>query len=414
MLRRILKITGLGNRRRKTLKINVAVIDDLINIDYLKLSKASKIEIKGVFSILNNRVEKCEPVKECLTHATLCTKIFNDKVKYICGVYFINIFDVNDNRANIDKLLVALEWCKVQKIKIVNLSLGTTKLKDIDKLYKKIVEVSKENMIVVAANSNDGKMTFPASFDKVISVNALKSKNRGNRLLFHENDIDGINIESYVKKENVIYNNMIYKIYPSNSYAAPIITAKFCEYFSQGFIDVKQIKEKIMAEAIITNESKQLQKLKKNYCKKLNIPIIAVVPKKNDKMTMKEDFVLIDKLLQNFSQNGYEGICITDTYEMNINKRIFNLEENKDINKLNTKKKMKFWGNYCNTDFIIVYIKSKKEFYKIVNRYIDVILHNGDKNMFDVYKYKYVKKIEMENPYNYDNIFECLYTLLIN
>ena len=278
------------------------------------------------------------------------------------------------------------EWREVSR------GLGTTKLNDIDKLYKKIVEISKGNMIVVAANSNDGKMTFPAFFDKVISVNALKSKNRGNRLLFHENDIYGINIESYVKKENVTYNNMIYEIYPSNSYAAPIITAKFCEYFSQGFTDIKQIKEKIMAEAVIINENKQLQKLKKNYCKKLNIPIIAIVPKKNDKMTMKEDFVLIDRLLQNFSKNGYEGICITDTYEMNISKRIFNLEENKDINKLNIKKKMKFWGNYCNTDFIIIYIGSKKEFCKIVNRYIDVILYNGDENKYDVYKYKAIKK----------------------
>lgn len=395
------------------MKINVAIIDDLINVDYLKLIKASKIEVKGVFSILNNQVEKCEPVKECLTHATLCTKVFSEKVKHTCGVYFINIFDVNDNQANIDKLLVALEWCKVQRIQIVNLSLGTTKLRNIEKLYKKIVEVSKENVIVVAANSNDGKMTFPAFFDKVISVSALKSRNRGNRLVFHENDIYGINMESYVEKENITYNNMIYKIYPSNSYAVPIITAKFCEYFSQGLIDVKQIKEKIMAEAIITSENKQLHKLEKNYCKKLNIPIIAVIPQKNE-MTMKEDSMLIDKLLQSFSQNGYEGICITDAHEMNINKRVFNLEHNKDINKLNIKKKMKFWGNYCNTDFIIIYIESKKEFYKIVKRDIDVILHNGEKNKFDVYKYKYVKKIEMGNSYNYDKIFECLYTLLTN
>ena len=44
----------------------------------------------------------------------------------------------------------------------------------------------------------------------------------------------------------------------------------------------------------------------------------------------------------------------------------------------------------------------------------DLILHNGSENKLDLYKYKNTKKIQMEKPYNYHNIFECLYALLIN
>lgn len=201
--------------------LNVAIIDDGINeslyhIGYLKYNIEIHKDLKIRDRTNYNTYE--------YSHGTVCAAIIK---KYAPSAILssIKILDGKTSRGNKEQLIAAIKWCVNNKIKLINLSLGTTNNKDFYDIKNCINEIAKEGTIVIAACNNKNYYTYPASLSNVIGVRASKTYVE-DQYRFEENIIDGIDIIAsgvhYLKDffGREYYTNI------ANSYAAPLITAK--------------------------------------------------------------------------------------------------------------------------------------------------------------------------------------------
>lgn len=123
-------------------------------------------------------------------------------------------------------------------IKIVNLSLGTTHFKEKDILKKLINRYTYKGLVFVAAISNIGYFTFPASFTNVIGVANVESP------LSYSKDYIHLGIDTVTISEHIIMlENKEHKTSPSNSYAAPYICALIANKLSNDkTLDIVKLK----------------------------------------------------------------------------------------------------------------------------------------------------------------------------
>ena len=109
-------------------------------------------------------------------HGTACAGIIA-KIAPEAELYSVKIFDqelVSDG----DTLCAGIYWCVENGIKIVNLSLGTTDKDGVEQLKEACDFARDQNVIIVAAASNEGLESYPASYPTVFGVEA--GKVRGN------------------------------------------------------------------------------------------------------------------------------------------------------------------------------------------------------------------------------------------
>ena len=147
--------------------MKIAIIDDMITKHYLQYpNRLVKIEwkITKKYHLEPNRI----------THATICAAILEKCVESY-ELYNIVVIDENRN-GTIENLISALEYCLINSVEFICLSIGTTKLSEVLKLQKIISEVSK-NSIIIAAYSNSGYLTLPAILPEVIGVAAIPTEN---------------------------------------------------------------------------------------------------------------------------------------------------------------------------------------------------------------------------------------------
>ncbi|BDU49448.1 S8 family serine peptidase [Haliovirga abyssi] len=131
----------------------------------------------------------------------------------------INIKILNkDLKGSSFELLKALNLLKNEKVDIIGLSLGTTTYKHVYGMHKAINYLIKQNIVVVAAKNNSGKISFPAEFDKVIGVgNSMVDVNEKKCFI----DYFNTNIYLNINEELDIENKKIELI--GNSYLVPHI-----------------------------------------------------------------------------------------------------------------------------------------------------------------------------------------------
>jgi hypothetical protein len=393
--------------RKFTLSIKVAFIDSVVNNRYLSTIINSKVKVIENYTITNGIVIPYDAKVDELTHATLCAKMFYDNVSSNCELYFIQILDTETNKTNLTNMLIALEWCKQENIKLINLSIGTTVLDSAFELYKKIQILENDNIVIVAACSNDGKMTFPAAFDNVIGVKAISSKNYGARFLYENNTIDNIDIICNINEEVIEYKNVYHKIYSSNSYAAPIITAKTCNYISDGFNTIEKIRKKLQLDSV---KKVSVQKKFTKYYKRIECPIIAILNDFNTRKSHNDRYLAIKNILAYFYKEGYNGICLSDQFKTNIIDHIFAIKSlDLEINDI-----LNYYGNMCNTDFIIMDINMKSLYKKRDIKDIDIILYCSKLDKMQLKKYSKIKKVQVSNFNDSETVFNDVYKLLIS
>ena len=145
--------------------IKIAVIDNGIDSALISFDLENKVYV--------------DCASECVTddkdmssvgfiHGTFCAYII--KINTINSkIYSIRILD-EKGKGLINSISPALEWCYKNGIRLVNLSLGTTHFRDKNKIREIINSYAYKGIIIVAATSNSGYTTYPASFSNVISV----------------------------------------------------------------------------------------------------------------------------------------------------------------------------------------------------------------------------------------------------
>jgi hypothetical protein len=330
--------------------------------------------IGGIIAIKDNKViSSSSLLEDTLTHATLCTKIFLENVSGYFELFFINILDDHTLKTDTNSFLTALSWCLENKIDLINLSIGTTSLVDVSHLSFKINELVENGTVIVSASSNNNKMTFPASFDNVIGVKALKSKLKQTGFIYVEKSIDRIEVNCYVKNEIIEYNDKFYNIYCSNSYAAPFISAKICDFLFNGCNSLEQIKDRLKTNSL---------------------------PMDNNGLTS----LLIQKFFLKFVERNYYGICLSEHFKTDLSVGILNIAESDPYHPY---EKLKFYSHYSDASYIIIHANKKFLCNNIKLKNIDVILY--DPALYDLKHKRGSKYIAFPEYKDFDVLFTKIY-----
>ena len=109
---------------------------------------------------------------DCAGHGTACAGIIRRKALE-ADLFSIRIFD--ESLQTEGRLLVAaIQWAIDHRMDVVNMSLGTTDVATRDALARICLRAYEAGLILIAAESNDGVESYPATFREVIGVAAGK------------------------------------------------------------------------------------------------------------------------------------------------------------------------------------------------------------------------------------------------
>lgn len=200
-------------------KPHIVIIDDGINEDEINYKLKHNL-----FVDKDMKVKEKSGFNKSF-HGTVCLKIIIKYLKKDVPISSIKILN-EKGISDMDKLLAALKKAEEIGADLINLSLGSTTFKDKEKLLPAINSVASKGIITVCAVNNSLYYTYPGAFTNVISVCA----DRDNILKEDEFEILDTNFPNiFIKafaRHFIKFNDEIKrKLYPANSYAAPMITA---------------------------------------------------------------------------------------------------------------------------------------------------------------------------------------------
>jgi len=351
----------------------VVFIDSDINMGYLNKIMTSKQRIGGVWKISKDRmISSIKKPSDALEHATLCAKVFLDHVSSDVELFFINIWDEDEPKANINALLLALSWCLDQGISVINLSIGTTFISDAPKLFDITHKLITKGTIIVAATSNDDKLTFPAAFDHVISVKAIESEVKEKGWIYYEDNIDRIDVNCYTIDETIEHKDLYCSLYCANSLANPIISAKICDLLSEGYDTLAKIRNKLKEMSKAKNLGCHKKKYQKYFEEEINIPIIAIT---NENVNKEGINRLVKQLLSKFTEYNYEGICLSEQAKTDLSEKIINIV---DVALYNPAEKLRFYTHYCNVDYILIEASGSFLFENLASKDLDLVVYQSE------------------------------------
>lgn len=291
-------------------KLKVAIIDDGIN------KNAYGINLFADYEMVNgNIIERLNGNSCQTTHGTECAAVF---CKYAKDYLLYSIKVLNHMRLGVKvDLIKALEWCCINHIKLINLSIGSTHFKDYPEISEIIHRISLEGVVVVAACDNRNIRTYPASLPDVIGVKTDKiNLLNKNEHIFVQNPYDGIEIIGYSKFIiNTPDSSIIKQLSANNSYAAPYISALVCNYLNKNpdacdMIDIRRHLKKIS----VTGKDYNYEYMKSNIINwndYISTPIITFVYNEEDKDYCQEN---VKELVQCFREDSYYCIaCVNDS-----------------------------------------------------------------------------------------------------
>ena len=306
--------------------IRVAVIDDGINEKvYNTPLEGANIEILNDLSV----VERSNYDAFSQSHGTTCAAIINTYARNI--IFFsIKILNEKTEKAMRGQLIKALHWCAENKIQIINLSLGTIDFRDFEELKNCINTVTENGLIIVAACNNKNVFTYPACLPDVIGVSCQDLYSEDHYCI-NDNILSGIEFAASGRHYLTdAFGNSRFTS-PSNSFAAPLITAKACGILRDNpGIDIAGIKKELYKGALnkdsdwdiypfdegVNNpgspEYIRLLESSMGKCQSIDIPVIRII---FDGSCRSEDSLcLLDNLNRLFRQDGYYCIGVSDLY----------------------------------------------------------------------------------------------------
>ena len=227
-------------------KIKIAIIDN--GVDELALGKkiSEKVYINEKKEWI---VDDADMSEISFAHGTICAAIIQ-KHCLNSEIYSIRLLNEKGNGL-IEHLKPALDWCIKKGIYLVNLSLGTTHFRDKTLLRTLINHYASMGIVIVAATSNSGYESYPASFSNIIGVAAQSPFFRDNlKNLF-------LGIDVLVESEHTITLCGVASVtQKSNSYAAPFVTAYIgrilIEQKFQDIVKIRHLLRKDSKELLVT------------------------------------------------------------------------------------------------------------------------------------------------------------------
>lgn len=174
-----------------------------------------------------------------LKHGTICALVIE---KYCLNCSFLSIRILNNcGRGSVKEIASSLDSCYKNDVILVNVSLGSTFFRDKKIVRRAINHYANKGLIIVAASSNDGYITYPASLSNVISVAW------GDSFCVDENLQSQKGIDFIAPSDHEIsMEGVSFRLGKSNSYAAPYVTAMVGNLiYEEGTMTVNEIRESL-------------------------------------------------------------------------------------------------------------------------------------------------------------------------
>jgi len=150
--------------------LKVAIIDDGINIDFVRRMNPDPVKMV-TYRVDSGEVVMCDESRN-ITHGSMCAAFIRAQIHY--NLYSIQIIN-QKRKGNVENLVTALKWCCHNKMDVINISLGSVRSLDGDKLSETVNLLRDRDTFIVAAYDNRNIYTVPAQLDGVFGVRRLKS-----------------------------------------------------------------------------------------------------------------------------------------------------------------------------------------------------------------------------------------------
>ncbi len=189
--------------------VRVAIIDSGIDPTHEKIGAVHEVLLDSV------------PWQAALGsgHGTACAGIIR-QIAPTAILYDVRIFD-ESLTADGSALLAAIRWTIEQQMDVVNLSLGTTDVSFRDGLAEVCCQARDAGVILVAAEHNDGRESYPAALPDVIGVAGGKVRGRYG---YYYRPGHAIECVARGDAQRVCWTDPPYLMVSGTSYAAPHIT----------------------------------------------------------------------------------------------------------------------------------------------------------------------------------------------
>ena len=150
--------------------VKVAVVDSGIVLDHPKIGPVAG----GVGLAMGPDGTICysDDHADCAGHGTACAGIIRRKASGT-ELYSVRIFD-ESLQADSRLLVAAIEWALEEGMDLINLSLGTTEVTYRDALEQICQQAIYQGVLLVAAEYEEGRESYPAHLPQVIGVGAGK------------------------------------------------------------------------------------------------------------------------------------------------------------------------------------------------------------------------------------------------
>lgn len=206
--------------------IVAAIIDDGIHPKRFRLTGNWIVE-DDLDVVANDSSELME-----ISHADMCMGIIQ-KYADLSNVLWhsIKVLEDDTKRGKISSLLKALAFCETLDVKLIHLSIGTTYYEDFQPIQTVIDRLVKKGVIIVSAKSNRGVVTYPAHMSDVIGVQTCPTLVE-DAYETQKSTVEGI-FFCASSKHKLIIDRCEIESPKSNSFAAPLITAKVISYLLQ-------------------------------------------------------------------------------------------------------------------------------------------------------------------------------------
>ena len=205
-------------------KIHVCIIDDGVCEDEICTFKNVQIGNDKVINTFN--------VCKKNSHGTGCAKVIAKHAEKDILISSVSILN-RQCKGNVQSLCTAFEWCIENDGDIINLSLGSVFFKDKELLLNAVNHCAENGIVIIGATSNDGYVTYPASFTNVLCVRSFEKKGVKGCVARYDTNL-GFGLFETQGSEKIYINGIEKTTSWCNSVAAPQITAKIINVYEKG------------------------------------------------------------------------------------------------------------------------------------------------------------------------------------
>lgn len=284
-------------------KITICLVDDTVDLAYLQqiLPYLPPIHCHGSVPPVKSSFEQ-----QAVAHGTVCMGLLCEFLQRrhlldVVELYSISLLNA-DGEQTVDMLEQALGWCFSHSIDLICLSAGFYRYLPARHLIQSIRRYRRS--ILVAAQSNEGTVTYPASLSCVIGTRYARELSPG-LFRFMRRPMDGIEIATSLPESKVL-QALGYQAFTANSFTPPYVAAQLVDAWRK-----KQVTWNRRAlRNFLARSSAPQEILQHSFPRSADLPpVVLFYYRRTDEKSVRR---FVKKLQRLFLHNGYDCVVLDD------------------------------------------------------------------------------------------------------